>query len=60
MKPKFRGVKIRAKLFIRVKSGKQTMLTFLGVSVKWSHCLNLKEFEKWGIKMINCDGVISV
>jgi hypothetical protein len=30
------------------------------VSVKWSHCLSLKEFEKWGIKMLNGDGVISV
>ena len=61
MNHEFRSVNyIWAKLFIRVKSGKQTMLTVMGVSVKWSHCLSLKEFEKWGIKMINGDGVISV
>ncbi len=31
------------------------MLTVMGVSIKWSHCLSLKEFEKWGIKMLNGD-----
>jgi hypothetical protein len=36
------------------------MLTVMCVSVKWSHCLSLEEFEKWGIKMLNGDGVISV